>query len=242
MSDINQILEEVDANYRKHLLFPSEIISEYQVLLSRWTTDELAKMITIGFVIYAVMKYVHTKRVMDEAMRNVTRNITLFVSSRYPGGKAIVDAIYQYLQSFEAYTNQNIGKVILPDNIPSSDAVEISESCGKGTFPIINWLVVSALGEDYPKSTTNFYKYLINSAEKDDESYAKLIDEYYHVLKGDSICGQSICQRPTSQEKSDVHKDAQRPQAKTGCIVPLLLAVTATVLCVLGGCASTICN
>ena len=48
MSDINQILKEVDANYKKHLLIPSEIISEYPVLLRRWTTDELAKMITIA--------------------------------------------------------------------------------------------------------------------------------------------------------------------------------------------------
>ena len=229
MNAIDRILNEVDVDYKTYATMPADLLNEYP-FLARKTCHEFSLHIALTMVLYATMKYLKSTGVKDESMQQLIGNVATFSALRFRGGRELLGDLQQYMADYTANAMRNGGRLSVPYHLEDSVADTIVRSCEKICFPYIHCLVVSTFDDGYSGSSANFFRHFIRRAEDRYLIYKPLFDMYYHVLKGDVQTNEPQAGNKTSKTQGEC------PAPSTGCMVPIVLFLAATVLGSICGC------
>lgn len=192
MHVIERILNEVVVDYNAWSanMIPVELCNTYPILKCK-TGRDFSVRFALAMVKYALVKFGRESLIQDEAMEIMLVNVQTFSSMRFEGGRMVQSELNQYFADYMAFVKQNGGFLVCPKHLNDSDASSIMRLGEKIGFSLMDYLVGMILGNDYRGNSANLFRYLIGRAEGRYLVYKPLLEEYYHVLKGDSPITQS---------------------------------------------------
>lgn len=249
---IDRILNEVSVDYDAYVRIPNELTHEYSFLLKH-QSHEFALQVALTMLMYAVMKFIAETKRKDEYMQQSLRNIYFFASTKYDGGKQMLQDIAQYQGDYvKKCVDEGSGQPMIPYHLNESEAEAVVRSCEKTCFPYIHCLVTSTFDDEYPGNSANFFRHFIGRAENRYAVYRPLLEEYYQALKeggemAKKVADENVNSSPATdkpiqgQVKSDHHSsDTKQAEAKNkqGCLSPLVLLIGS--LLTLTGLAATL--